>query len=57
MLPDTTQNCDKAFSHVVFRGAKDLFSNFFPIPTGIYHLGKTWPTVEHAYQAAKASFS
>ena len=57
MLPDTAQSCDNdIYPHEVFRGAKHLFSNFFPILTGIFYLGKTWPTVEHAYQAAKASF-
>ena len=53
---DTQDNCNSVSPHIVFRGAKDIFSNFFPVPAGINALGRLWPTVEHAYQAMKAAF-
>lgn len=34
-----------------FRGQYRFLSNFFPSP--IEYQGKIWPTVEHAYQAAR----
>lgn len=34
-----------------FRGQYRFLSNFFPSP--MEYQGKIWPTVEHAYQAAK----
>ena len=34
-----------------------LFSNFAPLPNAISAAGKTWPTSEHLYQAAKFRLS
>ena len=36
-----------------FFGKYQFLSNFWPVPKGIYFEGHTYPTVEHAYQAAK----
>ena len=37
-----------------FKGEDHLFSNFYPIPQGIWHNNMRHKTVEHAYQTAKA---
>jgi len=36
-----------------FRDKYYFLSNFYPLPDGVYFEGGWYPTVEHAYQAAK----
>lgn len=40
-----------------FRGEFRFLSNFYPLLFGVVYEGVAFPTVEHAYQAAKAFFS
>lgn len=38
----------------MFSGQLEFLSNFYTLPEPIFMYGKPYPTVEHAYQAAKA---
>lgn len=40
-----------------FQDENRFLSNFYPVTTGVFYRGVNFPTVEHAYQAAKAFLS